>query len=242
MSEINIYNDINEVLSALAEAICTKAKLAIAERGQFNFVLAGGNSPKKLYELLASEKFKSKIDWDKTFFFFGDERYVPENDPQRNSMMVQKALFVPLKIKDSHVFKVDTSKSPEAAASNYNECIKSHFGDKKVEFDFVLLGLGDNAHTASLFPNTTVLKETAASAKSVYVEEVSMWRITMTAPLINQARAIAFLVYGKDKAEAVYHVLKDLEGSINEHPARLISTDKDKTQWYIDTEAASKLN
>ena len=241
ISAINVYTDINELLNALAENICSTAQAAIRERGQFNFVLAGGNSPKKLYELLASEKFSNKIDWDRTYFFFGDERFVPENDPQRNYLMVKKALFVPLKIKNSNVFNVDTSESPETAALRYDKSIRSHFKEKTVEFDFVLLGLGDNAHTASLFPNTTVLEETDATIKAVYVKEVNMYRITMTAPLINQARNIAFLVYGKDKAAAIYHVLNDSKGTINEYPARLISSDKHKTHWYIDSEAASKL-
>ena len=241
MSTVNVYNEIDELLNALAEFICSTSKRAIADRGQFNFVLAGGNSPKKLYELLASEKFKNKIDWDKTYFFFGDERFVPENDSQRNSLMLKKALFLPLKIKDSNVFSFDTSSSPENAALLYDKSIQSHFLEKTVEFDFVLLGLGDNAHTASLFPNTIVLKETHATITSVFVKEVNMYRITMTAPLINQARHIAFLVYGKEKADAIYHVLKDSEGTRSDYPARLITTKKDKTHWYIDRDAASRL-
>lgn len=239
--ELKIFEDSDELINALAEAICEVAKEAIADRGQFNFVLSGGGSPRKLYKLLASEKYKGKIDWDKTYFFFGDERFVPENDSQRNSLMAKEALFQPLKITNSHIFKVDTTVSPEVAAQSYAETVATHFQKIPVEFDFVLLGLGDNAHTASLFPNTEVLQETEATIRSVFVKEVDMYRITMTAPLINQAKKIAFLVFGKDKAEAVYQVLEDKSGSKKQYPARLINSDEKKVEWYLDTAAASRL-
>lgn len=239
--ELKIFEDSNELIDALAKTICETANEAIGKRGQFNFVLSGGGSPRKLYKLLASEKYKGQVDWDKTYFFFGDERFVPENDSQRNSLMAKEALFHPLKIADSHIFKVDTTVSPGVAAQSYAETIASHFQKIPVEFDFILLGLGENAHTASLFPNTEVLQETEATIRSVFVKEVDMYRITMTAPLINQAKKIAFLVFGKDKAEAVYQVLEDKSGSENQYPARLINSDDKKVEWYLDTAAASRL-
>src|SRR5690554_5254671 len=168
---LKVYDDTDELINALAEAVCDASKEAIEARGQFNFVLSGGNSPKKLYELLASETFKNRIDWDKVYFFFGDERFVPKNDSQRNSLMAQQALFTPLKIPESHIFQVDTSVSPEVAARSYAETIATHFQKFPVRFDFILLGLGDDAHTASLFPDTDVLDETAATIKSVFVKK-----------------------------------------------------------------------
>ena len=239
--DLRIFENSDELINALAKAICEASKEAIDARGQFNFVLSGGGSPRKLYELLASKAYRDKADWEKTYFFFGDERFVPENDSQRNSLMAKRALFEPLKIKDSHIFKVDTSVSPEVAAQSYAETIAAHFQKTPVAFDFILLGLGDNAHTASLFPNTAVLKETEATIKSVFVKEVDMNRITMTAPLINQARRIAFLVFGKAKAQAVYEVLKDKSGSEKQYPARLINSDEKKVSWYLDTAASSRL-
>ncbi|UKB86049.1 6-phosphogluconolactonase [Chryseobacterium sp. MEBOG06] len=241
MNDLKIFGDAEELINALAETICEASQKAVRSHGQFNFVLSGGSSPKKLYELLASEKFKDKIDWEKTFFFFGDERFLPENDPDRNSRMVQEALFDPLGINTSHIFKVDTSHGPEAAAERYMESIKVHFDKKPIVFDFILLGLGDNSHTASLFPYTSVLKETEATVKSIFVDEVDMFRITMTAPLINQAEQIAFLVFGEGKSEAVVHILEDRSGSIDEYPARLIKSDKNKVQWFLDSSAASKI-
>ena len=238
---LKIYKDSDNLVKALAQAICDTAKESIAERGQFNFVLSGGGSPRKLYELLSSKFYRTQIDWKHTYFFFGDERFVPDGDSQRNSLMAKQALFNPLKISDSHIFKVNATNSPEEAAQSYAETINRHFKNLLVEFDFILLGLGDNAHTASLFPNTDVLEESEATIKSVFVEEVKMHRITMTAPLINQARHIAFLVFGKDKSEAVYQVLEDKKGSVAEYPARLINSHDKKVEWYLDTAAASLL-
>ncbi|MBK5243962.1 MAG: 6-phosphogluconolactonase [Eubacteriaceae bacterium] len=241
MVDIKIYDDSDELINALANAIRDVSKEAIDAQGQFNFVLSGGSSPRKLYELLSSETYKNQIDWEKTWFFFGDERFVPENDPQRNSLMAKEVLFEPLNIAESRIFNIDTSGTPEEAAQRYADSIAAHFQHKPIEFDFILLGLGDNAHTASLFPNTSVLKETEATIKSVFVKEVDMYRITMTAPLINQAKKIAFLVFGKEKSEAVYQVLKDKTASVTQYPARLINSNEKKVVWYLDTAAASRL-
>ncbi|MGS0748974.1 6-phosphogluconolactonase [Halpernia sp. GG3] len=240
MKELKIFDEVGDLINALAEAISVAAEFAIEVNGRFNFVLSGGSSPKKLYELLASDSFRNRIDWDKTYFFFGDERFVPAEDSQRNSVMVKEALFEPLKIKGDHIFEFDTSGSPEESAENYCETIAKHFNGKPIEFDFILLGLGDNSHTASLFPNTSVLNETEAIIKSVFVEEVNMYRITMTAPLINQAKNIVFLVFGEGKSEAVFHILEDKSGSANEYPARLIKSEG-KVEWFMDNEAAGKL-
>ena len=242
MNDIKIFRSVDDLINILAENISELAKEAIQNHGRFNFVLSGGSSPKKLYELLASESFKNKIDWDKVFFFFGDERFVPADNDQRNSVMVNEALFKPLEIKKSNIFEVDTSGSPEESADNYWNSIVKHFDGAPIEFDFNLLGLGDNSHTASLFPNTSVLNETEATVKSVFVEEVDRYRITMTAPLINQSKNIAFLVFGEGKAQAVFHILEDQFGSVNEFPARLIKSELNDVQWYLDEKAAASLD
>lgn len=240
MNILKIYDKVDEAILALAEEITVAAEYAIETNGVFNFVLAGGNSPKKLYELLASNVFKNRINWDKTFFFFGDERYVPAGDERRNSYMIERALFQPLNISPQNIVELDTSLSPEQCASDYWQKIKNHFKEKPIIFDFNLLGLGDNAHTASLFPNTSVLNETKATVKSVFVQEVDMYRITMTAPLLNQSTSIAFLVFGEPKADAVFHILEDETGSIEEYPAKLIKSEG-KVEWFLDQKAASRL-
>lgn len=235
--EIKIYKEIDELISALADLIVEISAKSIAKKGRFDFVLSGGSSPRKLYELLASEKYKNKIDWSKTYFFFGDERFVPEGDSQRNSLMAKESLFDPLKIMVSNIFLVDTSHSPEKSAKNYMNLIRDHFANEAIQFDFNLLGLGDNSHTASLFPFTSVLNETEATIKSVFVEELDAYRITMTAPLINQSKNIAILVFGKNKAEAVHNVLENSTGSIEEFPAKLIVSEN--LTWFLNEEAGS---
>ena len=236
--KIHVFKTVQELLMAVADYFVTVAQSSISSRGEFNVVLSGGSSPKRLYEMLASSDLKHQVEWDKVHFFFGDERYVPANDPENNALMVKKALFDPLNISLSNIFAVDTSLSPEEAAKKYALTINDHFRNQKIRFDLILLGLGDNSHTASLFPYTSVLSNKSASVKAVSLENV--YRITMTAPLINQARNIAFLVYGEAKAESVHHVL---ENELNEkkYPAQLIQPGDGELRWYLDEAAASCL-
>lgn len=237
----HIFKQVDELINALAKTIQSAAQEAVSARGQFNFVLAGGNSPRRIYKLLSSDAHKNNIDWSNTWFFFGDERFVPVNDRQLNSLMAKEALFDPLKIAPSHIFTVDTNRSPSGAARHYSESIAAHFHQKPVHFDFVLLGLGDDAHTASLFPFTSVLKATEPTVKAVFLKEKDIYRITMTAPLINQARHIAFMVFGKNKAEAVAHVLNDTLDLPQQYPAQLIRPTSGKAHWFLDEQAASLL-
>ncbi|RCR69066.1 6-phosphogluconolactonase [Larkinella punicea] len=225
----------------LAEFFIRTAKETIAKTGRFSVALSGGSSPKKLYELLASPEFSSQLDWDKVDFFFGDERYVPSDDPDSNALMVKKALFDPLHIPAKNIFTVDTSLPPDEAALKYTQAIQHRYQAEQVRFDLVLLGLGDNSHTASLFPHTPVLHDTSVSVKAVFLEEQNVYRITMTAPLINLAHHLAFLVYGKGKAEAVDAVLNGAE-DIENHPAQLIRAAEGEVHWFLDEPAASVLS
>jgi 6-phosphogluconolactonase len=238
--KLNIFNSPENVLVNLANYFVTLAEQAIAKNGKFSVALSGGSSPKKLYELLASNDFKNKIDWENIFFFFGDERYVPQDDKDSNYLMAKTALFDPLQIDDSNIFAVDTSLSPAEAAAEYKKAIDLFFDEEQLEFDLVLLGLGDNSHTASLFPNTPVLHEVDATVKEVFLEDQQVFRITFTAPLINQAHNIAFLVYGEGKAIAVHHVLEDTK-DIENYPAQLIAAEHGDLRWYLDEPAAANL-
>jgi 6-phosphogluconolactonase len=236
---IKVYKNPELLLSALADFIVVIAKESIAKTGQFNFALSGGSSPKKLYELLASNVYSSKIDWKNVFFFFGDERNVPHNHPDSNFLMTKKTLFDPLKIASDHVFPINTALSPEVSAMEYADKMTKHFKGN-CKFDFILLGLGDNSHTASLFPHTSVLHEKTSLMKGLYIDEVKMDRITFTAPLINQAHTIGFLVYGSGKAEAVKHIIED-PTNIDEYPAQLIKPISGELIWFLDEAAASSL-
>ena len=237
---LHIYKTADETIKGLGDYFVQIVKTVIQERGRCSVVLSGGNSPKKLYELLASPDYSRQIDWDKIYFFFGDERYVPFTDPGNNGNMVKKALFEPLMIADANIFYINTAVPPDEAAKKYAQRIVSHFKNKPIRFDLVLLGLGDNSHTASLFPHTPVLHEKKALVKAVHLDDPPSYRITMTAPLINEAHAIAFLVYGEAKANAVYEVLEG-EKDFETYPAQLINSEDGTMHWFLDEASAKNL-
>jgi len=237
---IHVSKDPDELLKALADFIVKQAKHAIKKHGRFSFVLSGGSSPKKLYALLASAPYRTQIEWDKVFFFFGDERYVPADHADSNYRMANEAMFIPLNIVAGQVFRMNTDLSPEEAALAYERDILAYFAEHPVRFDLNLLGLGDNSHTASLFPHTPVLHEKKSLVKEVYVDEVKMFRITLTAPAINCSHVIVFLVFGAGKAEAVHHILED-ERNIEEYPAQLVQADGGEVHWFLDEGAAGRI-
>ena len=154
--------------------------------------------------------------------------------------MAKKALFDPLGIKPGQVFAVDTRLAPAEAAAQYGVAIEEFFKEDPAHFDLVLLGLGDNAHTASLFPNTPVLHDKTVSVQEVWLPVEQVFRITFTAPLINQARAVAFLVYGEGKAEAVHQIL-ELPRNVDQYPAQLIELPGGQVDWFLDEAAAKAL-
>lgn len=238
---IKIFKEEKQVLEALADFIVSESRQAISNHGKFNIALSGGSSPKKLYELLASDAYRNDVEWKNVFFFFGDERYVPLDDKNSNYLMADRALFQPLSIAQEQIFAVNTVLPPGEAARDYELRMVTHFGEKNCHFDLILLGLGDNSHTASLFPYTKVLHEKEALIKEIFVDEVNMYRITFTAPLINAAHTVVFLVYGAGKAEAVHHILKD-PTDIEAFPAQLIKPVSGALYWFLDEAAAEKIS
>ena len=238
--ERHIFSSEEAVLRALANFFVATADQAIAARGRFAVALSGGSSPKKLYELLASDAYRVQVAWGKVYFFFGDERTVPKTSPDSNYLMAKKALFDPLDTRPDHVFAVDTTLAPAEAAAQYEVAIEEFFGDEPARFDLVLLGLGDNAHTASLFPHTPVLHDASVGVKDVFVAELNTTRITLTAPLLNQARATAFLVYGVGKAIAVQQILQGPR-DVDQYPAQLIAPAGGNVHWFLDEAAAADL-
>ncbi|MBC6611604.1 6-phosphogluconolactonase [Hymenobacter sp. BT507] len=237
---IRVFPSVEESNKALADYFVETGRQAIAARGRFAVALSGGSSPKKLFELLASD-YRDQLEWERVDFFWGDERYVPHTDPQSNYLMAKKALLDPLNIQPAHIFAVETDLPPAEAAAAYTRTMQQYFGSQdSLPLDLDLLGLGDNAHTASLFPHTSVLTNDTVSVQALYIEEVQANRITMTAPLLNQARATAFLVYGEGKAEAVRQILEE-KRDVQQYPAQLIQPENGNVTWFLDEAAASKL-
>ena len=237
---LHISDTVEELLVKLAEYFIDSANESIEKKGRFSVALSGGSSPEKLYGLLASPAFCKRVDWNKVYFFFGDERYVPLTDPGSNFKMVNIVLFEPLGIDASQVFPVDTSLSPAAAAADYLQKIQQYFDGSQPRFDLVLLGLGDNSHTASLFPFTDILHEPAASVKAVFLPDQLLYRVSFTAPLINMSHRVAFLVYGAAKAYAVKNVLEGVEDILH-YPAQMIHPGDGALDWFLDTAAAGKI-
>jgi len=239
--ELHTYKTSDEVISGMADFFIATVNAAIKTKGSCSVVLSGGNSPRKLYELLASSAYSKQADWSKLYFFFGDERYVPFTDSNNNGRMAKETLFDPLQIEQSKIFYINTALPAEEAATDYAKKIERYFDKKPIQFDLVLLGLGDNAHTASLFPHTKVLYEMKALTSALFIDEINAWRITMTAPLINEAHAIAFLVYGETKASAVHYIIEG-KRDIDNYPAQLIDPSEGTLDWFLDNAAAGMLN
>lgn len=236
-----IYKTKEELLHDTARYIIKIAEKCIAEADRFNFVLTGGNSPKALYQSLATT-YKDAIDWSKVYFFFGDERNVLPNHESYNGLMAKQSILDPLNIAADHIFYVDTTLAPEKAAIEYKKAIDKHFQGADINFDLILLGMGDDAHTASLFPETAILKVHEATVDAVYVDKLSTYRISLTAPLINKAKNIAFLVFGKSKAEAIKQVIEGDKDNPTLYPSQLIDPVDGHVTWFIDDEAAALLD
>ncbi|MGO4875496.1 6-phosphogluconolactonase [Pedobacter psychrotolerans] len=234
-----IYKTLEELNQDLADYVIKIAEMSIEENDRFNFVLTGGSSPKALYHLLATE-CEHRIDWEKVYFFFGDERNVPSTDENYNGLMAKKTLLDPLGIKEDHIFYVNTKLAPEKAAIEYKKSIDKHFNGEDPAFDLILLGMGDDAHTASIFPHTTLVKDQEVDVSAVFVEKLNTYRISFTAPLINKADNVAFLVFGENKAEALKHVINDEEKNFDLYPSQLIDPIDGKLTWFTD-EAATRL-
>lgn len=236
-----IYKTQEELQEDLVGYIITIANKAIEEQGCFNFVLTGGNSPKELYQSLATT-YKDKIDWTKVYFFFGDERNVMPTHDSYNGLMAKTTLLAPLNIPAEQIFYVDTTLAPEKAAIEYTKAINAHFKGADLTFDLILLGMGDDAHTASLFPGTSILDSKEVEVDAVYVEKLSTYRISFTAPLINKAKNIAFLVFGENKANAVKHVIEDKKKNTKLYPTQLIEPFDGSVTWFLDDAAAALLD
>ncbi len=212
----------------------------LQHQDRFTIALSGGTTPKKLYKLLASDQFRNKIAWGKLHFFWGDERCVPFSDERNNARMAFENLLDRVPVNKDHVHIMRTDIEPEAAAIEYEKLLHGYFPDRDNTFDLVLLGLGDNAHTLSLFPGYEIVHEKEKWVSFFYLEEQKMVRISLTAPVVNAAGAVVFLVSGADKAAALQKVIEG-EHEPDLYPAQVIQPYKDVLYWWIDEAAAADL-
>lgn len=236
---IGIYKNQHDLSTAAADIFVVSAKDAISKRGAFTVALTGGNSPALLYALLADSPYREEIQWDKVFVYWGDERWVPLDDEKSNARMAYQTLLNHVPIPPDHIYPMwEAAESPQLYASKYEQILDLHVQSER--FDLILLGMGEDGHTASLFPGTSILQEKAKRVAAYYLAEQEMYRITLTAPLINKARAIVFMLYGSNKADALHEVLEG-DRNIEKYPAQLIQPVDGEVHWLVDEAAAKKL-
>jgi 6-phosphogluconolactonase len=238
---LDIQPTADELIRVSAERIASLLSESVQSRGMAMFALSGGSTPQSVYSILGSEPLRSGIPWPSVHLFWGDERCVPPGHPQSNYRMVNETLLQHVDIPSGNVHRLKGELDPAMAAKQYEEEIRQTFQvneDKVPRFDVILLGLGEDGHTASLFPNTPALKEQQKLVTEVYIEKLKTHRITLTFPVINNAYHVLFLVSGKGKAGILSEVL---QGNSVSYPAQHVRPVAGELQWLVDQDAASRL-
>ncbi len=245
-NKIIIFSSSQDLFKTAVEDFVRLAIAAVTEKGEFTVVLSGGNTAKLFFNAFVEDETKQRIPWPQIKFFFGDERYVPADDPESNYHSAQELLFSKVAVPAENIYRIPTEFSdPKASAEAYEKTIREF-----PQFDLVYLGLGDDGHTASLMPYSDVVKacpESGAQDKnsrwveSLWVPHLKMYRITLTPCAINRSAGVCFMVTGVSKAPAV---AQTLEGPVDpqRYPAQLIQCAEEKVIWYLDQAAAEKLN
>lgn len=241
MSKLHVFPDNPTFVAGAANFIAAAAAQAIAERGEFVIALSGGGTPKPIYARLAASEYKTRVDWSRAHIFFGDERCVPPGDIKSNYRMAREAWFDPAALPAENIHRIRGEDDPAPEALRYErELARLYRTHHLPAFDLILLGMGDNGHTASLFPGAAALRETTRWVVPQYVEVMQTWRITFTAPLINAARRVAFLVEGRAKAQMLWNVLKG-PYQPDVLPSQLIQPAGGELHWIVDAAAAAQV-
>jgi 6-phosphogluconolactonase len=244
-AEIQVRRDLPELSRAAASRFLQEARRATQERGLFSVALAGGSTPRPLYALLADDpSFRPEVPWDKTHFFWGDERPVPPSSPQSNYRMAHEAMLSKVPAPPGHIHRI-RAEDPDVSrvALEYEEDLRAFFHLEPGQFprfDLVLLGMGPDGHTASLFPGTEGLEERKRLVIANWVDNLHAHRITMTLPVLNQAALVLFLVSGEEKAATLRRVFEE-GGPQDPLPARLIQPTHGRLLWLVDQDAGRLL-
>jgi 6-phosphogluconolactonase len=244
--ELHVYADANQLSQAAAQWITDLISTTLKKRDRFTIALSGGSTPKALHRLLAAPPYKNQIDWSKMHIFWGDERAVPFEDDRNNAKMAYETLlnFVTVPASQIHVMRTDIG--PDESAAEYEKVLHQYFdstpGASSLpnSFDLVLLGMGDDGHTLSLFPGMPIVHEEKAWAKAFWLPAQDMYRITLTKTIVNKAAHIAFMTTGPGKAHALKEVLK---GAYNPdlYPSQEIKPAGGDLHWFVDEAAAAQL-
>ena len=238
---LKVFDDPEALARAAAGRVAELARESVGARGLFTVALAGGTTPRRVYELLAGEEFRGLLGWENVHVFFGDERAVAPDHADSNFRMASEALLSRVPVPERNVHRIEGVGDAAANASRYESEMRGLFGDAEwPRLDLVLLGMGDDGHTASLFPGTAALGERRAWVAANWVGKLGAWRVTLTAPAINAARHVLFLVNGAAKAGRLREVLKG-ERDPARLPSQLIRPHDGTLEWFVDRAAASGL-
>jgi len=238
--ELHVCKNYDELSEHIAQWMVEYICKTLATKERFSIALTGGNTPKKLYEILASDEYEHKIDWSRANVFIGDERFVPFNDERSNAKMIRETLLNRVAVDEAHVHFMQTENmSAETAANAYEEVLLHYFNKNNSEstFDLVLLGMGDDAHTLSLFPHQTkAINEQTKWCTYLWLEQQNMHRITLTAPVVNAAKCVAFLINGKSKTTALNNVLHQ-QYNPELYPSQIIKPTNGELHFFVDEAA-----
>ncbi len=241
-ARVEIWRDLAELSERASELLIGIAREAANEHGGFALALSGGSTPKALYELLATEEKSARIPWEQSHIFWSDERCVPPSDSESNYRMAHETLLSRVPVPAAQVHRMRGEDEPERAAEAYAVELENHFGAGDPRFSLILLGMGDDGHTASLFPHTNALADTAHTVAANYVEKLASHRLTMTLRTLNAAATVIFQVSGEAKAAALNNVFES--GAIEDAPppARLVRPAQGELIWLVDEAAAKLIN
>ena len=249
-NQFKVFETVDDLAKAAAADFAQQAKKAILERGCFRVLLSGGNTPNKLFEALCRPEIRSGIPWEKVEVFWGDERCVAHEDPRSNFYVAQRNFLSKVPILKEHIYPIPThEKDPEQSAKAYEACLKQAFqtGPGEVPcFDLVYLGMGDDGHTASLFPHTHLVEEVVKGKRpdqwvaASWVPKVHMHRVTLLPLVLNHARHVSMLVSGADKAAVLKAVVHGTSDPMS-YPCQLIVPEKNPLVWYLDKAASTQV-
>lgn len=245
MNDLSIFPDAGTLAEGAAATFCAIANNAITRHGKFIVALSGGKTPKALYEILATNpRYRDSVSWKDVYFFFGDERHVLPDHPDSNFGMANAALFKRIPVPARNIFRVPTEVADaEDAAHRYQEALIAFFtANSEVEdnwpvFDLILLGMGPDGHTASLFPDSVALDEKTKWVAANWVAKFASWRITLTFPAINHARAVGFLITGREKAPIIKKLF-NRSGEALRYPIQRVDPPKGHKFWFLDRDAS----
>jgi len=244
-ARIEVWRDLSEASARAAELFTQIAISSTETRDRFSVALSGGSTPKALYALLADDAWQKSLAhvWPLAHVFWTDERCVPPSDPQSNYRMAQEALLAHVTVPEDQIYRMRGEDEPESAAKGYASLLENVFGTSAPRFDLILLGMGADAHTASIFPHSPLLKtaDDTPPVAAPYVEKLNAFRLTMTLRVLNSAANTIFLVSGKDKAEPLRRVFASVERD-EELPARWVRPTSGELVWLVDEDAAQLLD